>query len=135
VEISPVLLFPKHESDKTILAHYTFTWPADGDMIIPQPRQQVESAETARDIVKIPRQALALGLGSMFNHNRIPNVAWERQLLSESIRYFTLRDIEEGEELCISYGPKLWFVDADGSAEEIAEETNDISLTGSDVFD
>jgi len=73
----------------------------------------------------------------MFNHNRIPNVAWERQLSTESIRYFTLRDIEADEELCISYGPKLWFVDSDGprDVEEPAEEDTNVLLTGSDVFD
>lgn len=36
------------------------------------------------------------------------------------MRYRALRDIKDGEELCINYGPKLWFVDEDdkGSDEE-----------------
>jgi len=140
VDISPVLLFPKHESDRTILAHYTFSWPAQGDKVIPrQMGSQEESAERiGEEIAKVPRQALALGLGSMFNHNRTPNVAWERQLSTESIRYFTIRDIEAGQELCISYGPKLWFEDTDAGPmtdETPDDETNDISLTRADVFD
>ena len=58
----------------------------------------------------------------MFNHSRRPNIAWERDISTLSIRYFTLRDIKEGEELCISYGPKLWFQDADGPNDEEAGE-------------
>jgi SET domain-containing protein len=83
---------------------------------------------------KIPRQALALGLGSMFNHRRNPNVAWERNLVTESIRYFTLSDVLPGEELCISYGPKLWFEDVDGPTAEDKESENDVLLTGEDIF-
>ena len=56
----------------------------------------------------------------MFNHNRCPNVAWERNVPMRAIYYYTVRDIEEGEELCISYGPKLWFSDADGPGNDIA---------------
>jgi SET domain-containing protein len=118
------------------LAHYTFTWPADGDKVIPGAEEQTQSSESKEHVIaKVPREALALGLGSMFNHNRTPNIAWERQLATESIRYFTLREILTGEELCISYGPKVWFADADGPLDDSSEEVNDISFTGTDVFD
>ena len=118
VDISPVLVFPSHESEGTTLAHYTYTWPAEGDILSSENRNTpsyVSHGETTE--VKVSRQALALGLGSMFNHMRIPNVGWERDIPTQSIRYFTIRDIMEGEELCISYGPKLWFDDADGPVE------------------
>jgi uncharacterized protein len=85
---------------------------------------------------KVSRQALALGLGSMFNHMRRPNVGWERDITTQSIRYFTIRDIMEGEELCISYGSKLWFDDADGPSEEDIAAVNeeDILSLEVDVF-
>ncbi len=49
----------------------------------------------------------------MFNHSmHAQNVYWERNVESRCIIYKTLRTIEAGEELCISYG-RLWFVDSD----------------------
>ncbi|KAI9771269.1 MAG: hypothetical protein M1840_002239 [Geoglossum simile] len=59
-------------------------------------------------------QALVLGLGSMFNHSRInQNVAWERDVESQVVRYTALCDIAEGQELCISYGSGLTFEDTE----------------------
>jgi uncharacterized protein len=86
-----------------------------------------------KDLPKVSRQALALGLGSMFNHKRTSNIAWERDIPLQSIRYFALRDIAEGEELCISYGPKLWFKDVDGAEEDVANEEEAL-LCDVDVF-
>ncbi|KAF9046419.1 hypothetical protein BJ165DRAFT_1471541 [Panaeolus papilionaceus] len=57
--------------------------------------------------------ALALGIGSLFNHSSSPNVSYSLDRMSDSIRYTTVRDIEQGEELCIFYGHNLWFSDAD----------------------
>ena len=60
-------------------------------------------------------QALALGLGAMFNHStRHQNVVWARNLDAQCITYTAFRDIARGEELCISYGSgRLWFEDAE----------------------
>lgn len=59
-------------------------------------------------------QAVVLGLGSMFNHSNIhQNVGWERDLANKLITYTSLRDIKEGEELCISYGQRLTFKDTE----------------------
>jgi len=52
----------------------------------------------------------------MFNHSTHPkhlNVGWVRDVLGETIKYTTLRDISAGEELCISYGARLTFVDVE----------------------
>ncbi|KAL1659976.1 hypothetical protein GGF50DRAFT_64145 [Schizophyllum commune] len=88
LEISPVLLFEREEYAEhgrhTLLDHYTFVWK-DG------------------------RMALALGLGSLFNHSSAPNVSYTLDPTTESIRYTTTRRILTGEELCIFYGHKLWF--------------------------
>ena len=54
----------------------------------------------------------------MFNHSKISqNVGWERNLDARTITYKALRDIEVGEELCVSYGSKLWFTDSEGNNE------------------
>ncbi|KAI5896661.1 cytidine deaminase-like protein [Schizophyllum commune H4-8] len=92
LEISPVLLFDRKEYAEhgrhTLLDHYTFVWK-DG------------------------RMALALGLGSLFNHSSAPNVSYTLDPTTESIRYTTTRHILPGEELCIFYGHKLWFAEVD----------------------
>lgn len=41
------------------------------------------------------------------------NVGWTRDTERLLIKYHALRDIEADEELCISYGSRLTFVDAD----------------------
>jgi SET domain-containing protein len=79
-------------------------------------------------------QAVVLGLGSMFNHSTFQqNVGWERYVKNLLVTYTTLRDIKEGEELCISYGPRLTFKDVeeeplDTSPEDWTEVLNIIDL-------
>ncbi len=59
----------------------------------------------------------------MFNHStREQNVGWERDLARTCIQYQALRDIKAGEELCINYGPGVWFIDEDGAASEGEED-------------
>ena len=98
--------------EKTSLYHYTFNW-----------------ASTDADGKAIKTQAIVFGLGSMFNHSRAQqNVGWRRDLDRELIVYYAVRDIDAGEELCISYGDRLTFDDVDarlengGGREESADE-------------
>lgn len=72
-------------------------------------------------------QAIALGLGSMFNHSTLrQNVGWKRNTETDVIVYTALRNIEKGEELCISYGSaRLWFPDADAAALDEDHGEND----------
>ncbi|OCT54914.1 hypothetical protein CLCR_03210 [Cladophialophora carrionii] len=81
-------------------------------------------------------QALALGLGSMFNHStRDQNVGWIRNTETEVIVYTTLRDIKAGEELCISYGSaRLWFPDADAQANASERPEDDNDDTGGETL-
>lgn len=68
-------------------------------------------------------QAVILGLGSLFNHSTYyQNVGWVRDVAHRLITYKTLRDIKVGEELCISYGDRLTFVDADAKMMESDDE-------------
>ena len=87
---------------RALLIIFSSTWPSAGS--------------SAR-----PTQAVALGLGSLFNHSTLyQNVGWKRLVAEQSIQYTALRNIPEGEELCISYGSPgvLWFEDADAEAVE-----------------
>lgn len=64
------------------------------------------------------------GLGSLFNHSRRgQNVGWTRDVARKLITYQTLRDVKQGEELCISYGDRLTFVDADEHSESDDDES------------
>jgi tRNA-specific adenosine deaminase 3 len=83
-----VLLFTKEEYEAhgqyTVLDQYTYKW-RDG------------------------RMALALGLGSLFNHSETPNVSYVLDPSNDSIRYMTTKPIDPHQELCIFYGHNLWF--------------------------
>eukprot|EP01119_Soliformovum_irregulare_P003387 TRINITY_DN1386_c0_g1_i1.p2 TRINITY_DN1386_c0_g1~~TRINITY_DN1386_c0_g1_i1.p2 ORF type:complete len:156 (-),score=17.92 TRINITY_DN1386_c0_g1_i1:1002-1439(-) len=109
VEISPILHFSAKEWEEharfTLLEHYTFTWVDGG-------------------------QALALGVGSIFNHHRKPNVGYTRDPKNLTIIYTATQDIDVGEELCISYGDqsKLWFDDADGPQEPDSPEVDPTNI-------
>ncbi|KAI9358023.1 hypothetical protein BD770DRAFT_387572 [Pilaira anomala] len=104
VEISPVLFFNAEEyanhGKYTILDHYTYCWPGG--------------------------YGLALGLGSMFNHDSDPNIGFIRDIPNKLIRYMTLRTIEKDEELCISYGNHLWFDDDSKSKLEPVQHERDL---------
>jgi tRNA-specific adenosine deaminase 3 len=53
--------------------------------------------------------ALALGLGSLFNHSETPNVSYTLDTSTESIRYTAAKLIKPDDEICIFYGHNLWF--------------------------
>jgi hypothetical protein len=92
--------------EKDVLAHYTYTWDHQ-------------------------TQALALGLGSMFNHSKHPNIGFVINKEKVIVSYTTLRDIRSHEELCISYGNKLWFEDLERYSESSdGNETEDFLLKG-----
>jgi len=52
--------------------------------------------------------AVALGYASLFNHRNQPNVDWKIDTVDQVIRMTAIKDLEQGEELFISYGNKYW---------------------------
>ena len=54
---------------------------------------------------------MALGLGSLFNHNAQPNLDYRVHQPILQVHFYASRDIQKDEELCIFYGGKLWFSD------------------------
>lgn len=111
IEVSPVLVVPadnwKVHGQHTILNHYCFVW-----------RDQPKGCPVS--------MALALGQGSIFNHRKDPNTGWICDIEGHTIRYITLQEVEEGEELFICYGRDLWFTDT-GAGEASSEEEEDVS--------
>lgn len=95
IEVCPVIIIPKLELPvihKTILHDYYFLW-----------------GETLTDC------AIALGFGSLYNHELHPNANFILDLENETIDIFAIRDIDEGEELTLNYHGEpgaddpLWF--------------------------
>lgn len=55
---------------------------------------------------------IVLGYGSLYNHAKVPNVSYSRDLEALAMTYTALRNIREGDELLIDYGwgdTPLWF--------------------------
>lgn len=48
--------------------------------------------------------------------------------------YRTLQDVKEGEELCISYGDRLTFVDVEKEVEDSDDEDENAVLGRLDLF-
>lgn len=95
IELSHVLIISKKDTElihKTSLHDYYFMWDLDKG-----------------------ESAIALGYGSLYNHSEDANTGFEIVPADEMIRFFALRDIPAGEELCIDYiglkdsGATLWF--------------------------
>jgi SET domain-containing protein len=52
---------------------------------------------------------LALGYGSIYNHSYDNNLAWRIiEGNNKLIEFYSTRDIETGEELCLNYGKAYW---------------------------
>ncbi|PWN46937.1 hypothetical protein IE53DRAFT_382509 [Violaceomyces palustris] len=115
LETSPVLLFPPSEYVRhgrfTTLDSYTFVWrrTSEGEIM-----------------------ALALGLGSIFNHDPdSPNVDYRLDRESHRIVYSLVRDVKAGEELCISYGSgRMWWEEEEEERKEVKEEEEFERLAG-----
>jgi uncharacterized protein len=95
IEKCPIIVIPAAEweyIEKTVLYNYCFSWGKD-----------MEDA------------AIALGLGSLYNHSYTPNALYINNLPQMSIEFISLKDIEEGEEITVNYNrdpdnkKPLWF--------------------------
>jgi SET domain-containing protein len=91
IEICPVILIPVSQLpliDQTPLFDYYYSWPTG-------------------------EGAIALGLGSIYNHAPAPNATYEVNVENRTIDIMTTRSIRAGEEVTISYGglnnQDLWF--------------------------
>lgn len=81
VELCPVIVVGPADRARlhaTVLHDYYFVWNGDG-------------------------AAVALGLGSLYNHSPTPNLDYEMDYAFDQIRFSAGRDIAAGEELLIDY--------------------------------
>ena len=84
IDICPFLSFPQSSKEKIpVFSNYAFCYPRS------------ENWTT---------HALVLGYGSYYNHSETPSVDWNTNEDDRTFIFFTLRDIDEGEELFINYG-------------------------------
>ncbi len=95
IEICPVIIIPKNQLSiihTTVLHDYYFLW---GDL-----------SEEA---------AIALGFGSLYNHQISPNASYEMDFENLCINIYSINHIPAGEEITINYNgesgnnEKLWF--------------------------
>lgn len=82
VELSPLVVIEKPKDSKIIentnLGRYTYAYKKTS--------------------------AIALGLGSLFNHSGKPNLEWKILEKSSEVLFWADRDIAAGEQLFINYG-------------------------------
>jgi len=52
--------------------------------------------------------AVALGYGSLYNHSDTPNAEWNMDIKKEQLRIIASEDIQEGQEIKVSYGSSYW---------------------------
>lgn len=95
IEVCPVLIIPKVELPiihKTVLHDYYFLW---GD--------------------NLEDCAIALGFGSIYNHELNPNANFILDIFNKTIDIEAIKPIKAGEEITINYHgepgntDKLWF--------------------------
>jgi len=95
IEVCPVLVVPKAELPvihKTVLHDYYFLWGEDMDDC-----------------------AIALGFGSIYNHEVRPNANFILDIENQTIDIVAIRDIQPGEEITLNYHGEpgvedsLWF--------------------------
>lgn len=111
LECAPCIRVPKAEYDAhlkyTVLEHYVYTLK-NGDVFV------------------------SLGMGSIFNHDKDPNIDYRLREDNNTIEYFAIRRgatgrpaegvIEAGTELCIYYGDRPeWDVYTDDSSSDECE--------------
>jgi SET domain-containing protein len=60
-------------------------------------------------------------------------VGWMRDVGKGVVVYRTLQDVRKGDELCISYGDRLTFVDADAKQVDSDDEDDNAALARIDL--
>jgi len=92
IERSPVIVIPEEQIvhiRRTELGNYYFRWGKDA--------------------------AIALGLGSLFNHSYRPNAVFYPNLKEGVVEFYSLHPISQGEEITVNYNgdpadqSRLWF--------------------------
>jgi uncharacterized protein len=95
LERAPIIEIPQKDwqiIEKTCLHNYAFGWGSDQD-----------------------QAAIALGIGSLFNHSYEPNAFYRKLLDEQMVEFIALWDIRAGEEITVNYSghpyakKPMWF--------------------------
>ena len=76
---------------------------------------------------------VALGIGSLFNHSRTPNLDYRVNKVDKIITFMAARDISTGEELTFYYGSALWFEEV-GLQDDRGQSTVHEHMDDADAF-
>lgn len=80
IEVSPVIVINRGDvGDDEPLSNYVFEWSRG-------------------------KRAVALGMGSLFNHSKTANAWWEVVRDKKVLRFYAAKDIRAGEEILVDYG-------------------------------
>jgi SET domain-containing protein len=85
IEVAPILLVDSDVMTVNNLNDYVFTLNKEEDIY-----------------------AVALGYGSLYNHSENPNADWNTNMEDAEIRFIAKEDIQEGQEITVSYGSSYW---------------------------
>ena len=98
IENAPVIAFTAEQwlmIEKSMLYHYVFEWGLNGS-----------------------GGAIALGYGSLYNHDHQPNAHYVRKETESYLEFIARRDIQPGEEITVNYNgfpdcqDPVWFQNA-----------------------
>ncbi len=91
IEKCPILTLPINKDESSdLLIHYRFNWPQGNEW---------------------EEQVVALGYGSLYNHSEEPNAFWVSSSDSRCFEFYSLKDIEEGDEILVWYGGENYWND------------------------
>lgn len=99
IEKCPILTLPINKDESSdLLIHYRFNWPQGNEW---------------------EEQVVALGYGSLYNHSEEPNAFWVSSSDSRCFEFYSLKDIEEGDEILVWYGGENYWNDGRNDIEVI----------------
>jgi len=81
----PMLVWPRNVAADRFIGNYLWSWADDAGR-------------------RYAREALCLGIASLFNHSPRPNTGIRRLYDRDRMTFRALRRIEKGEEILIDYG-------------------------------
>lgn len=89
IEICPIVDINMKDSDPSrILIDYRFNWPQGNN-----PETQVVSG----------------GYGMFYNHGENASATWRSNMENRTFEFYSLRDIEKGEEILVYYGSQEYW--------------------------
>lgn len=71
-------------------------------------RFKITSAKMGHTAARLPDSAMVLGLAMVYNHNKDENIGYDYDVENRIYKFYTIKDVAKGEELCHDYGDAYW---------------------------